>query len=143
MTEGRTRDEDHKERIKCGRAVPAGKCVSAGKVSEVECTARAADSGGAHSRISGADCHATSRSEEYTVEGDQKVPEGMRESVLFPGSNGHVGGPADTHAGSCDRCQGMDVEELGFVHTHGGGCAGGHILGWDNKNICVIKAARY
>ena len=37
----------------------------------------------------------------------------------------------------------IDVEELGSVHTHGGGCTGGHILGWNNKNICVIQAARY
>ena len=102
MTEGRTRDEDNKERDKCGDTVPAGEYISAGKVSEVECTAHAADSGGAHSRISGADCHAISRLEEYTVEGDQKVSEGMRESVFFSGSNGHVGDSADTHAGSCD-----------------------------------------
>ena len=52
-------------------------------------------------------------------------------------------GCADTNVGACDRCQGMDVEELGSVHTHGGDCAGGHILGWNNKDICVIQAARY
>ena len=102
MTEGRTRDEDNKEMDKCGDTVPAGEYISAGKVSGLGYTAHAAYSGGAHSRISGADCHAISRLEEYTVEGYQKVSEGMRESVFFPGGNGHVGDSADTHAGSCD-----------------------------------------
>lgn len=143
MTEGRTRDEDNKERDKCGDTVPAGKCISAGKVSGVEYTTHAAYSCGVHSSICTADRYAISRTEKYPVEWDQKMSERMRESVLFPGGNGHVGGCADTHAGSCDRCQGMDVEELGSVHTHGGGCTGGHILGWNNKNICVIQAARY
>ena len=53
MTEGRTRDEDNKERDKCGDTVPAGEYISAGKVSGLGYTAHAADSGGAHSRISG------------------------------------------------------------------------------------------
>lgn len=102
MTEGRTRDEDNKERDKCGDTVPAGEYISAGKVSGLGYTAHVAYSGGAHSRICTAYRYAASRSEEYTVEGDQKVSEGMRESVFFPGGNGHVGDSADTHTGSCD-----------------------------------------
>lgn len=67
MTEGRTKDEDNKERDKCGDTVPAGKCISADKMSGVEYTTHAAYSCGVHSSICTADRDAASRSEEYTV----------------------------------------------------------------------------
>ena len=62
---------------KCGHTAAAGKCISAGKVSGVEYTVDAADSGSADSRIYSADSHAASRIEEYTVRKYTEMSEGM------------------------------------------------------------------